>query len=963
MVDANGTRFHLLLGEDDWLRTRRRDVEWDGVRNEIRLWPRVFRFAGGTSEAPIEIGQRRGAARDAFGNWYWIAPDERSILVRSSGSQNVSAFWPDPSTGAGESAPDTGGFRPRRAPEAAVLPLRGLAVTDDHYLAVGTPGEAGKAGVLIFDLYAGSAPRLYVWPIPFDPFDIASRDGGGVWILDRRHRRIWQLGPRFEVVAPDASPAPATGEPRFVNADGSEPPSCTAHVALNPAHAWEVPACDPVAIAPLDKDAVLVLERDDGTKFGRVHLLVHGAAQGDSVSLRAILEHIDTGAREEPFTLVAHDFALGARQSDDPDAWSGRLFVVAADGRQAYAFGVERTASQLKLDAQPDYYPMRLFGGRGLVIAGDEPWYDSGSIWVRLQQQKRPRFVEVGEVASPVFDSGEPSCVWHRLMLDACIPPGTAVDVLTRAADESLDLTDWQREPQPRMRGDGSELPYVPNESGAARGTWELLFQKAVGRYLQVKLVLRGDARSTPRVRALRAWYPRFSYLDHYLPAVYREDAQSASFLDRFLANIEGMFTATEDRMAAAQMLFDVATAPPETLDWLASWFGVALDPSWEDARRRLFLRHAMDFFAVRGTNHGLQLALRLALDECIDDRLFDASPRAARQAAPLRIIERFRARRTPRALLGDVTTAMPRPQTVVSNAPWQPGAGGEELHRRYREALNLSGSAEFPLVAADAPHGWRAFAEQALGFVPSTATAERTRWRKFVHRQHNGSVSAVNHAHGTTGVTFASLRVVTDESTLPGLAEDWREYVASTPDAIRGRWQAFLARRYRNTDALNSAWRTHWRAFAHVPLPDRLPPDGPALRDWYQFEGSVMAMHRAAHRFTVMLPIRRSTRSDVAARQRRLALAQRVLDLEKPAHTIYDMRFYWAMFRLGEARLGDDTLLDRGSRSPELMAPMVLGEGYLAEAFLSAPAGLDAPDRLQLGRDRVGRSARVGGP
>jgi hypothetical protein len=93
------------------------------------------------------------------------------------------------------------------------------------------------------------------------------------------------------------------------------------------------------------------------------------------------------------------------------------------------------------------------------------------------------------------------------------------------------------------------------------------------------------------------------------------------------------------------------------------------------------------------------------------------------------------------------------------------------------------------------------------------------------------------------------------------------------------------------------------------------------------------------------------------------MALARKVLDLEKPAHTVYDMRFYWAMFRLGEARLGDDTLLDRGSRSPELMAPMVLGEGFLAEAFLSAPAGLDAPDRLQLGRDRINRSARVGGP
>ena len=93
------------------------------------------------------------------------------------------------------------------------------------------------------------------------------------------------------------------------------------------------------------------------------------------------------------------------------------------------------------------------------------------------------------------------------------------------------------------------------------------------------------------------------------------------------------------------------------------------------------------------------------------------------------------------------------------------------------------------------------------------------------------------------------------------------------------------------------------------------------------------------------------------------LALARAVVDLEKPAHSVFTLRFYWAMFRVGEARLGDDTLIDLGSRSPELMAPMVFGEGYLAEAFLAAPAGRNAPHRLRIGRDRVGRSSRIGGP
>jgi hypothetical protein len=88
------------------------------------------------------------------------------------------------------------------------------------------------------------------------------------------------------------------------------------------------------------------------------------------------------------------------------------------------------------------------------------------------------------------------------------------------------------------------------------------------------------------------------------------------------------------------------------------------------------------------------------------------------------------------------------------------------------------------------------------------------------------------------------------------------------------------------------------------------------------------------------------------------------VLELEKPAHTVFELRFYWAAFRLGAARLGSDTLVDLGSRAPQLMRPMVLGQGALAETHLAtadaAMPGFESPGRLQLGRDRVGRSTRI---
>lgn len=916
-MDVNGTRFHLLLGFNDWgnctedgttpLHQVWQDADpcadsgsgWDDARAEVTLKPCLLQIVAGLSHTPPQSSERRGADRDRYGNWYWIDRSGGKLLVNSVGTGNTTHFWSLQDGIDRGSLLDGGSFMPGPGEQPSLpdpLALSGLVVTEDHYLVVGV---LQPAGILVFDLYAGGPPLFMLWPVgvPFKPIDMAPMPGGGLWILDRENARYWALDRHFRVISREQAELLLSQERAelFQPTSGAErrrvARTFPSGILLN--SALPLPIFNAVAIEALPDGSVLILESDPQASFAFIYRFLFAQQLGSPVSTEVMLTLIEPD-KQDQFTLKGYDFAFVPEHSEDGETIPDRLYVVPPEGNQVYPFNIWQQDNQLQLQPLPNYFPMRMFGGKALVSAGNQAWYDFTDGWVPLVELKRDRYATCAQLytslgdpncdtrsnpdcSPPPFDGGLPGCVWHRLMLDACIPPETTVQIYSRAADvaEELASTQWQLEPPLYLRGNGSELPYTEPVTGELNGTWELLFQAASGRYLQLWIVLTGNGRSTPHLRALRVYYPRFSYLDHYLPAVYREDPVSASFLDRFLANLEGFFTAIEDRIATVQVLFDARSTTSEALEWLASWFGIALDVTWDDDRRRLFLRHAMQCFAYRGTIAGLLMLLRLTFDTSPDESIFTSPLGSNTSGNGIRIVEAYTARQ-----------AVPRPT-------WSANLGGAALRQAWQLFLQQNGldggaGKDFPLVPptdANVAAAWAQFAQTALGFLPSTG------------------------------------------------------------DADQPSWQDFLSRRYEKIDMLNSAYSTNYTDFEAILLPQALPPDGPALQDWYAFQSIVLVMRNNAHTFTVLLPLPDSSavQQDMTAR---IDLATRIIELGKPAHTTFSVKFYLAALRIGATRLGIDTFIDLGSRTPQLMAPMILGQSYLLESYLASQQTLDATNR-----------------
>jgi len=228
------------------------------------------------------------------------------------------------------------------------------------------------------------------------------------------------------------------------------------------------------------------------------------------------------------------------------------------------------------------------------------------------QLEPAAAYPQSGSYIAGPLDSKTYRCVWHRVVLSGCVPQSASVRVDTftsesaKSTDEVLSL--------PNSRWATAQI-----DTSSAGRDWDCLILSAPARYLWLRLTLSGDGAETPEITRVRVEYPRASSLQ-YLPAVYRQDAVSADFLDRFLSIFDTLRGTVDDRVTAIARYFDPMATPAnrknmggtDFLSYLASWLGLTLSSNWPVQKRRELVKQAHTLFALRGTPQGLRLAIEL---------------------------------------------------------------------------------------------------------------------------------------------------------------------------------------------------------------------------------------------------------------------------------------------------------------------------------------------------------------
>ncbi len=1035
-MDINGTYFHMLNG-DDWRRELQArqmiDLWWDSDRASLSLLPQILKFdqknnsASSALAMPVpQLKDRRGAARDRYANSYWISEDKCSLYVMPAGSEDSAIYWSLQKLAdcAVDEHDDDNDFSPLKSElDISEVRLSGLTVSTHQYLLVGTlqPG-----GLLIFDLHGGGPPSWYQWPaaLNFSPFDMAADAQGGVAILDSNLQtdtaRYWQLDRYFRIINPaiDDGEPHADPEADFSPLNPAEENEQTLKIIdkrLSLQQAITLTAQQAISIESFADGSVLILASSPDNRYSVLQHIVNGV-ESSVIELR---DDIISKIFENLSSIKAHDFALLTLPADFPGQVKVQLNLLLKEGNQALSFSVEIDKEKFDIAIQPRYIPLRQFSGKALMAGKESIFYDAGKRWYPLTAQPRRRYISEAVIDDLVFDGKQSNCVWHRIIIDGCIPDATSIDIESRWAEEKelLEYSEWQSEVNPYLRGDGSEIPfhqaYTDEEKQTKNmGTWEWLIQNARGRYLELRIRFSGNGRDSPRIKSMRVYYPRFSYLQKFLPAVYRENEFHASFLERYLANVEGFFSKIENVVASSEQYFDTRTAPAKYLQWLASWLGAAMNEEWSESRQRLFIDHAELMFRWRGTRIGMRAAIRLTIEECPDERVFEElkqernfTPTGA-AGRSVRIVEKFMYRNQSGVNIGDPAQQQGVAVTSVSDTLSELG-DNKTLNQRYAEFiynryLKRANSEIEPLTLLN--QTWQrdteftSFNELEFNQQRPENTAELQDWNQFIRQQlallqtwepaygsyalhvrfQEYSRKKYSQAYGEEGAlqmfnqnwnkSYASFEDITFTPLTPGVeeaAEDWIDFTetslgfkyAQVGEKDTQLYQQFLARRYKQINRLNQTYglagEKAWVSFEAISLPaeEKMPSAPAELQDWIQFVSLMLPIRSNAHRFTVMVPT--DPEELPQSKTRRMQQVAEIVRREKPAHTDFDVKLYWALFQVGSARLGLDTSLGEGAR----YVAIVLAENYLGQGMLDSSHPWNITDRHIIGRDQLQRS------
>lgn len=631
-MDANGQKFWSVSEPSQW------NIIGDPAGLEYHTSRRALRLANQRRELQFvdnrELAEERllitPQTLDSYGNRAYLNTETSSIVSTGSFEGEMEIFTVD----------------------SADMKISDMVMGFDGVLYIVLDGE-----IVMHDrrerwkkqnVQVPGENNFIAWRLAADP-------QGGVWVLDRENKKLGKVNGMPLHKLSQRKFTPDVGRPCKENAN---PPKLTVLKKI----VWPENE-NPVAIACNSDSEVAVLTWIEDEN-ARVYRITDEYETSSSIELNGVFyPYSMQWVTEDCIALL-----VAGPTKESP--------VYCLDFNQQSAWPVG------------DLYALKKDFNNGPFLHALDypPHYPTSTESRALHHLSFPFYAKMGEAKNdPVMaplDSGDAQMVWHRIYLEAVIPKGCGIKIWLAATDGEKDATAIMPEfwyehrfgkiyeqtvrediPVAVWESIPSELPhhagFLPcKQEVDIAGLFSVLIQRSSrkvrslkGRYLHLHVQLTGNGRATPEIFSLRAYGSRFSYVNEYLPELYKEsvylpeadelgESTAADFTGRFVSNFEGLLTNIEDRIGGSYLLTSPQTIPAESLPWLAGWLGYEIDDSLEESVQRNFIQSAADLYRWHGTLRGLKLGLEIATQGAVS-------------GGEIVVLEDFRLRRTFATIIG----------------------------------------------------------------------------------------------------------------------------------------------------------------------------------------------------------------------------------------------------------------------------------------------------------------------
>ncbi len=195
-----------------------------------------------------------------------------------------------------------------------------------------------------------------------------------------------------------------------------------------------------------------------------------------------------------------------------------------------------------------------------------------------------------------LLDSGESGTVWHRLVTEGDGERKADTTVEVCAADSPCQVNGENTKRCCQVRFDN------PQDA--------LLFE-VTGRYLWLRITVKRQIYREPVNEKIRIFFPKHTWLK-YLPEIYEDDRNSASFLERYLGIFQSLYEDMTERIERIPSFLEPSEENRDMLYELAGWFAIERRELWNDRQLLYLVRNAWRMRGQRGTVSGMRELVKL---------------------------------------------------------------------------------------------------------------------------------------------------------------------------------------------------------------------------------------------------------------------------------------------------------------------------------------------------------------